>query len=117
MVYLYDKILATVKKMGIQCSTSKEKKKVPKIYIALFQIFEKCVCVYTNISVPQCVRHLVPTQIQHSPGTGGASSLGGDRHFTNGFSDIRGLCMGQWCPRDLGFAGSVGRDQGNSHPE
>lgn len=40
------------------------------------------------------------------PTSGGVSSGGGDRHFSNGFpGDIRGACMGQWCPRTLGFAG------------
>lgn len=42
------------------------------------------------------------------PTSGSVSSVGGDRHFNNGFlGDIRGACVGQWCPRNLGFAGTV----------
>lgn len=44
------------------------------------------------------------------PTSGGVSSVGGDRHFNNGFpGDIRRACVGQWCPRNLGFAGTVAR--------
>lgn len=44
------------------------------------------------------------------PTSGGVSSVGGDRHFNNAFpGDIRRACVGQWCPMNLGFAGTVAR--------
>lgn len=106
MVYLFDEIVTTIKKIEINSKLQEHKGgRYKTIYTVLFYFFKKCVCAHICISACPCVRHLVHTQKQHKPSTG-VPSVGGDTHFNNGFSGyIRGSCMGQWCPRDLGFAG------------